>query len=133
MSLLTDDEIQKATGASDVYWANSKLFIIGIARAIESALIAKLAAGVSVEPVATVQTRRMQPLGDACGVEAHLHHYQHPGALLYTATAIAAARVQENARIVELCKKRWKGGYPQEVIDDLVIAIRALLGKEAQS
>jgi len=110
-------------------------FELGL-KVAEQEVIKRLAAGVSVEPVASFWRERNQSLypgisiglttaGDALPLgERHK---------LYDATAIAAARVQENERIVELCKKRWKGGYPQEVIDDLVIAIRALLGKEAQS
>lgn len=39
---LTNDEIKKITGASDEYWANSQLFIIAIARAVEAAVLAKL-------------------------------------------------------------------------------------------
>ena len=35
---LTDEDIQKITGASDVYWAHSKTFILAIARAVEAAL-----------------------------------------------------------------------------------------------
>lgn len=34
---LTDEVIKNACGASDVYWAHSKLFILAIARAIEAA------------------------------------------------------------------------------------------------
>ena len=34
---LTDEEIKQCTGASDDYWASSKLFILAIARAIEAA------------------------------------------------------------------------------------------------
>ena len=35
---LTDERIKEITGASDVYWAHSKLFILGIARAVEAAI-----------------------------------------------------------------------------------------------
>ena len=34
---LTDEEIKQCTGASDAYWASSKLFILAIARSIEAA------------------------------------------------------------------------------------------------
>jgi hypothetical protein len=34
---LTNEQIKEKTGASDEYWAQSKLFILGIARAIEAA------------------------------------------------------------------------------------------------
>lgn len=34
---LTDDQIKTACGASDVYWAHSKLFIKAIAKATEAA------------------------------------------------------------------------------------------------
>ena len=39
---LTEGEIKKATSASDDYWASSKLFIIGISRAIEAKLKEKI-------------------------------------------------------------------------------------------
>ena len=99
--------------------------------AIEAAVIAKLSQGVSVEPYATLHHD-----DGYFTTKQREHDLRYSGPMrtdVYAAEAIAAARVQENARIVELCKKRWKGGYPQEVIDDLVIAIHALLGKEAQS
>lgn len=78
-----------------------------------------------VEPVAWVDT-----FGNVFSDKSVTEEMQCGLDPLYTATAIAAARVAENERIVKLCKKRWKGGYPQEVIDDLVTAIHALLGKE---
>ena len=91
----------------------------GIApRAVEAAVLAKLAAGVSVEPVATVQTRHMQALGAACGVEAHLHHYQPPGTLLYTATAIAIAHAAGRKSVHDSCVDLWK----EEVIAEARVA-----------
>ncbi len=34
---LTEEQIKKATGAGDEYWASSKLFIVAIAQAVEAA------------------------------------------------------------------------------------------------
>lgn len=42
---------------------------------------------------------------------------------------LAFARAVERGayeRAAKECKRRWKGGYPQEVVDDCAAAIRAL-------
>ena len=125
-SILTEDEIigiaDKHEAALGGVWPHE------FAEAIIDATIKRLAAGVSVEPVAYtdplfVSVRQLGGFFTASNDKVGM--FTVP---LYTASAIAAARLQMNERIVKLCKKRWKGGYPQEVIDDLVTAIHALLG-----
>lgn len=97
MSLLTDQEICAALPG-----INPLPRSIEFARAIEQAVIAKLAT-VSVEPVAWIAEY---------------------GGDVYTAEALAAARVQENERIANWY---YKGGHRLSVFD-VAPAIRALIG-----
>ncbi len=110
---------------------DAMLRAVSIAQAQAAPVKESLTTQTAVEPYAT-----LHHCDGYFTTKQREHDLRYSGPMrtdVYAAEAIAAARVQENARIVELCKKRWKGGYPQEVIDDLVIAIHALLGKEAQS
>ena len=94
MNLLTDDEIQYLLDGCH----SSNTWTL-VERTI-AATIAKLASGVSVEPVATVRW------DSKCSVsiENHAPDILEAGMKLYTTTAIAAARVaalEEAARVVE--------------------------------
>lgn len=61
-------------------------------------------------------------------------HYKNEGlaetvrayALAAIAAAAPAIRRAERKHIQKLIKRRWKGGYPGEVVEDLVAAIRSL-------
>lgn len=137
MNLLTDDEIEKwealcvdAIDSKGWGFLDRKKF----ARAIESALLQKLAAGVSVEP--TAERRRIRYTWGECWdyrddekvpftVPFNLVVVT-PTAPLFTldqlTTAIAAARVQENERCARTLEAIGCQGYAD--------ALRALLGKE---
>ena len=126
MNVLTDEEID---AVAEAHPYNISLYT----RAIEAAVIRKLAAGVSVEPVAEVRTLHYgdeHPPVAFTGVvlSDKTDYYSLPfreNTPLYTATALAAARVQENER----CAKFSADFSGMETAR----AIRALLGKEAQS
>ena len=144
MNLLTDDEIDAIT---DQQWDGIRGREIAAAhrayaRAIEAAVIKRLSAGVSVEPVLKVYN------GDVCYKSAeddqsygmwipidtnYVPTFDGP---LYTATAIAAARVQENERCLAMmdaigCDWRDAGDMAKFYATNyLREAIRALLGKE---
>ena len=126
-----------------------------VARAIESEVIAKLAAGVSVEPVAHVKFWAAQHISPDGGVEADEGlEVCRPGeigmdgvaaepvfTLSQLQTEIAAARVQENERCAKVCEgiadeyQRRDGHKFPELKDDAQTgassceaAIRALIG-----
>lgn len=137
-SLLTNEELWKfwwnkpevADGEDDSMEAE----FVAAARAIEAAVIKRLAAGVSVEPAA--ERRRIRYTWGECWdyrddekvpftVPFNLVVVT-PTAPLFTldqlTTAIAAARVQENERCARTLEAIGCQGYAD--------ALRALLGKE---
>lgn len=124
MNVLTDDECR------DIYNTAMEAPVrsaVSVTRAIEQAVIRKLAEGVSVEPCIYE--------GDASPL------YEAPTGytLGQLTTAIAAARVQENERCLAMmdaigCDWRDAGDMAKFYATNyLREAIRALLGKEAKS
>ena len=114
--ILTDEERDACQRAGNLN---------AICNAVEAAVIAKLATGVSVEPVAWFELN-----GD---MDAWFLSYGfNPKAKtrpLYTATAIAAARVQA----IKDCEDAIETANARRVlyVPDCIDAIRALLGKES--
>ena len=131
MSVLTHEEAKKLRDSTCM---NDPLALI---HATELAVLSKLAAGVSVEPFsyAKWEDHPSECVGD-------IFYYgpnetQPEGRIpLYTATAIAAARVQENERCLAMmdaigCDWRDAGDMAKFYATNyLREAIRALLGKE---
>ena len=123
--MLTDQEIQAAYMTAD----SAELF----ARAIEQAVITKLA-GVSVEPVAwrnpvdsySLVTTHQKETNEFQYSDEFLAGHTEP---LYTAEAIAAARVQENERCVQALEALWHSN--DDSTKKCINAIRALIGKES--
>lgn len=127
MSILTDEELRDAlrTCPPDAIepLRTRWLYVKDFARAIESAVIARLSAGVSVEPVAWMKQHN--------NGSVELNEYRtfvHEDAILTgrvplcTAEAVAAARAQENER----CAKA--GFFTAHNGKDVEGAIRALIG-----
>ena len=112
--MLTDDEIKSIADSTQSAEPGSEGYILPFtfARAIESATIATLARGVSVEPDVMTYDH-----GDH-----RLPLYSHSPKQLQT--AIAAARVQENERIAKWFLEYFDDPYRAN-------AIRALIGKES--
>lgn len=132
MDLLTDKEID---AVAETYPYNISLYT----RAIEAAVINKLA-GVSVKPVAwrfELATTKCNDDGYG-GWTERLSNFEPnvpDGSIrnltpLYTAEALAAARVQENERCVAVVRDVYdKTGFTTcDVGADCIEAIRALLG-----
>ena len=119
--MLTDQEIQAAYMTAD----SAELF----ARAIEQAVITKLA-GVSVEPVAwrnpvdsySLVTTHQKETNEFQYSDEFLAGHTEP---LYTAAAIAAARVQENERCVQALEALWHSN--DDSTKKCIAAIRALI------
>jgi hypothetical protein len=119
--MLTDQEIQAAYMTAD----SAELF----ARAIEQAVITKLA-GVSVEPVAwrnpvdsySLVTTHQKETNEFQYSDEFLAGHTEP---LYTAEAIAAARVQENERCVQALEALWHSN--DDSTKKCIAAIRALI------
>ena len=118
MNVLTDEEIRKwwssENGLEDCVMCKIDDFE-KVVRAIEAAVIKRLAAGVSVEP---------SFFNVMDGKTAYIPYYTPK----QFTTAIAAARVQENERIAQHFDAKpgcemFGGGIADE--------IRALLGKES--
>ena len=134
MNVLTDEEIDTIT---DKQWDGREIAAAhrAYARAIEAAVIRKLAAGVSVEPVDGALLDDMVE-GSHPSYGRGLFTTDNCIKPLYTATAIAAARVQENERCLALmdaigCDWRDAGDMAKFYATNyLREAIRALLGKE---
>ena len=113
-------------------------FVFGIGarvvRAIEAAVLSKLAAGVSVEPVAwrnpvdsySLVTTHQKETNEFQYSDEFLAGHTEP---LYTAAAIAAARVQENERCVQALEALWHSN--DDSTKKCNNAIRALIGKES--
>ena len=139
MNVLTDEDAKEI---HRVLCATVGADYLTIAKAASDFTIKKLAAGVSVEPVLKVYN------GDVCYKSAeddqsygmwipidtnYVPTFDGP---LYTATAIAAARVQENERCLAMmdaigCDWRDAGDMAKFYATNyLREAIRALLGKE---
>ncbi len=121
MNVLTH-EVAKAL--RDRVNANDPLELI---RATEQAVLSKLAAGVSVEPAYL-----MSPDGKCYAPsKPPLSAGNAEGTLLtlYTASAIAAARVQENERCVQALEALWHSN--DDSTKKCIAAIRALIGKES--
>ena len=130
--ILSDDEINAAyiEAANQTLRLQDERIALGFARAIIAATVAKLAAG--VEPVAWRITtgentplmfdyREDEPDDASKGWVARWGRKHEP---LYTATAVAAARVQANERLAcEFDKLYTYGG------DEIGPAIRALIGE----
>ena len=102
---------------------------VSVTRAVEAAVIRKLAAGVSVEPVDGALLDDMVE-GSHPSYGRGLFTTDNCIKPLYTATAIAAARVQalEEARDIVL---NFQAGWIPDGFTECADAIRALLGKEA--
>ena len=127
MNILTPTEISEClTGG-----------LTAVVRAIEAAMVKRLAEGVSVEP--TLYRDATGNVWD--GVD--LRH-DEDCTQLFTAdqltTAIAAARVQENERcakrVIETKEwrgKGWQGMLCHDTKQAIAIGIRALLGKESKT
>ena len=121
--MLTDKEIEKAY--------NSTQGIDAFARAVEKAVLSKLAAGVSVEPVHHIMSD-----GAAIG------YYSHD----QLQTAIAAAHLAGRKSVHDSCVDLWKDDFLAAALEeaaklcnsmgkhqnpyDCADAIRALIGKE---
>ena len=142
MNLLTDDEIDAIT---DQQWGGIRGREIAAAhrayaRAIEAAVIKRLSAGVSVEPVAarwpSVPGSHHYAGAGGCSVGAFGPDSEDLFTLDQLTTAIAAARVQENERCLAMmdaigCDWRDAGDMAKFYATNyLREAIRALLGKE---
>ena len=135
MNVLTDEEIDTIT---DKQWDGREIAAAhrAYARAIEAAVIRKLAAGVSVEPAAWAVGWILNDLKDGDFAEITRSKEEQEDVPLYTATATAAARVQENERCLALmdaigCDWRDAGDMAKFYATNyLREAIRALLGKE---
>lgn len=109
MNVLTDEEID---AVAEAHPYNISLYT----RAIEAAVIRKLAAGVSVEPDGW---RTQEYIGAPSQQEPYYNADQ-------LSTALAAARVQMNEECAELVAHRMDINEPWMTPDD----VRALLGKE---
>ena len=125
MNILTDEELWKfwwnkpevADGEDDSMEAE----FVAAARAIEAAVIKRLAAWVSVDPDGW---RTQEYIGAPSQQEPYYN------ADTFT-TAIAAARVQENERCAEeLDGMKCNNKTATSAIKQCAEAIRALLGKE---
>lgn len=146
MSVLTDEEIRKwwasENGLEDCDMCKIDDFV-KVVRAIESALLQKLAAGVSVEPAwYAVMSSEAPIVNKAIHSEEVAQEYAdkcsetYPGVKvvpLYTAEAVAAARVQENERCAKVCEAPHHYFNDCKTNSECATAIRALLGKEVQS
>ena len=78
---------------------------INFAREIEAAVIAKLASDVSVEPAGWFRKDHLAQLGrGAFLIATHPTNEVESLVPLYTAEAIAAARVAENERCAKVCE-----------------------------
>lgn len=97
-------------------------FELGL-KVAEQEVIKRLAAGVSVEPVAhqRIDPETKERVWDEDSFTSHPNDFDE-SMPLYTATAIAAARVQENERCARTLEAIGCQGYAD--------ALRALLGKE---
>ena len=123
-SLLTEQEIYEM-----YIEPSSDAEMVAFAREVESALLSKLAAGVSAEPVG-----HLDGTDDLAGFMSVGLRAQHnltgshtPKAFtipVYTADAIAQARVQENERIAKHFDGKGTESY------GIGNEIRALIGKE---
>lgn len=138
-SLLTTEECR------DIYNAAMEApdrSAVSVTRAIEAAVIRKLAAGVSVEP-ASMQFQT--PTGAWCDFINDKHRDDTiadgtwPIRSLYTATALAATRVaalEEAAKVCEAHAHGWQENPGQNphagyiATSNCAVDIRALLGKE---
>lgn len=95
--------------------------------AVEAALIKKLAA-VSVEPCAWAMQR---PDGMVLDVIDNSEHNRHAGEYnlsLYTAEAVAAARVQGTEEAAKICECQWSTLEERDAGIEFAEAIRALIG-----
>ena len=101
---------------------------VSVTRAVEAAVIRKLAAGVSVEPVDGALLDDMVE-GSHPSYGRGLFTTDNCIKPLYTATAIAAARVQalEDAAVVA----EYENAADWSVSGQIARQIRALLGKES--
>ena len=141
MNILNDEEIAAAVAEYLAPEADDMHHIMRYTEAIEAAVIRKLSAGVSVEPVAY----RMQPNDTAHrslekSLNFHKVHVRPDWTIdpLYTATAIAAARVQALEEAAKECDRTasdYKGMFAED--ESLYIAatecakeIRALIGEK---
>jgi len=115
-SVLTDAELIAAFGEP-----LSENALRAMQKAIAIA-VKKLAAGVSVEPVAELGVATFHWLQDRPAA----------GGKLYTAAAIAAARAQENERCAKVCEAPHHYFNDCKTNSECATAIRALLGKEAK-
>ena len=119
MSLLSDLEIKTIIQTTD---APKSQYMYYIARAIEAAVIAKLAT-VSVESVG-YRSR----LGSGSYTYCRTPEFFDNAAPLYTTEAIAAARVQENEKIANWY---YNEGHKLAVFE-VAPAIRALITDKGQ-
>lgn len=117
MKVLTDDDLANLSRKHGP-------FAFDVYRAIEAETIKRLAAGVSVEPYCMHWEDRW-----GCNHYADPKEYIGANAQpLYTATAIAAARAQENERCAQALEALWHSN--DDSTKKCIAAIRALLGKE---
>ena len=138
MNVLTDEEkgaIARSAGITD---ADDGAMVTLLFALVEAAVIRKLAAGVSVEPVDGALLDDMVE-GSHPSYGRGLFTTDNCITPLYTATAIAAARVQENERCAKVCEEL----SPDQVLNprdssffDVTTlacseAITRLLGKES--
>lgn len=137
MSLLTDREIEAVR--LEVVNRPTNWSDFDFARAIASAVIARLSARVSVVPVAETYTARYsgQPNGIGFVTVRPLPQLEQQkvmaGQKLFTLsqlqTAVAAARVQALAKAAEVCKsKQTPGTRSVAILNGAADAIRALIG-----
>ena len=138
MNVLTDEDAKEI---HRVLCATVGADYLTIAKAASDFTIKKLAAGVSVEPVAwrnpvdsySLVTTHQKETNEFQYSDEFLAGHTEP---LYTADAIAAARVQENERCLAMmdaigCDWRDAGDMAKFYATNyLREAIRALLGKE---
>ena len=113
----------------------SRTVFLGVLQAAQAqAALSKLAAGVSVEPVAwrnpvdsySLVTTHQKETNEFQYSDEFLAGHTEP---LYTAEAIAAARVQENERCVQALEALWHSN--DDSTKKCINAIRALIGKES--
>lgn len=123
MKVLTDDDLANLSRKHGP-------FAFDVYRAIEAETIKRLAAGVRVEPVAYYANHRLTPEGTT-EFYGYADKKLEPSTMLYTAEAIAAARVQENERCAQALEALWHSN--DDSTKKCIAAIRAMLGKEAQS
>ena len=134
MNLLTDDEIE-AMGLEHIGTCFTNE--IAFAQALIAATVAKLSAGVSGEPVAwAIQGSSFVFRGPYAEIDAKAEAMRIKGTCLhyplYTADAIAAARVQALEEAAIAADLFCNGGESQRPLKYPVAdAIRALIGKES--